>query len=122
MKRKIVNISDKKAKDLSLKVGADVVLGLEKKNSILFKNKKIGRLSKKIDFHVLIVMANEGCSTKYIFSKVKKYSKPLYFNINKRFFKTNYLVKSNNDLENVVFNKYPKIILISVFKNGFIKR
>ena len=42
MKRKIVNISDKKAKDLGLKVGADVVLGLEKKNSILFKSGKIG--------------------------------------------------------------------------------
>ena len=109
MKKRILNISNKKAKDLAYKVGSDVVLGLEKKNSILFKNKKIGRLNKKIDFHVLIVMANEGCSTKYIFSKVKKYSKPLYFNINKRFFETNYLVQSNNDLENVVFKKYSKI-------------
>ena len=96
IKKRILKISNKKAKDLAYKVGFDVVLGLEKKNSILFKNKKIARLNKKIYFHVLIVMANEGCSTKYIFSKVKKYSKPLYFNINKRFFETNYLVHSNN--------------------------
>ena len=115
MKKRIINISNKKAKDLAYKVGSDVVLGLEKKNSILFKNKKIGRLNKKIDFHVLIVMANEGCSTKYIFSKVKKYSKPLYFNINKRFFETNYLVQSNNDLENVVFKKYSKIKNLKYF-------
>ena len=115
MKKRILNISNKKAKDLAYKVGSDVVLGLEKKNSILFKNKKIGRLNKKIDFHVLIVMANEGCSTKYIFSKVKKYSKPLYFNINKRFFETNYLVQSNNDLENVVFKKYSKIKNLKYF-------
>ena len=115
MKKKILNISNKKAKDLAYKVGSDVVLGLEKKNSILFKNKKIGRLNKKIYFHVLIVMANEGCSTKYIFSKVKKYSKPLYFNINKRFFETNYLVQSNNDLENVVFKKYSKIKNLKYF-------
>ena len=115
MKKRILNISNKKAKDLPYKVGSDVVLGLEKKNSILFKNKKIGRLNKKIDFHVLIVMANEGCSTKYIFSKVKKYSKPLYFNINKRFFETNYLVQSNNDLENVVFKKYSKIKNLKYF-------
>ena len=115
MKKRILNISNKKAKDLAYKVGSDVVLGLEKKNSILFKNKKIGRLKKKIDFHVLIVMANEGCSTKYIFSKVKKYSKPLYFNINKRFFETNYLVQSNNDLENVVFKKYSKIKNLKYF-------
>ena len=109
MKKKILNISNKKAKDLAYKVGSDVVLGLEKKNSILFKNKKIGRLNKKIDFHVLIVMANVGCSTKYIFSKVTKYSKSLYFNTNKRFFETNYLAQSNNDLENIVFKKYSKI-------------
>ena len=115
MKKRILNISNKKAKDLAYKVGSDVVLGLEKKNSILFKNKKIGRLNKKIDFHVLIVMADEGCSTKYIFSKVKKYSKPLYFNINKRFFETNYLVQSNNDLENVVFKKYSKIKNLKYF-------
>ncbi len=115
MKKRIINISNKKAKDLAYKVGSDVVLGLEKKNSILFKNKKIGRLNKKIDFHVLIVMANEGCSTKYIFSKVKKYSKPLYFNINKRFFDTNYLIQSNNDLENVVFKKYSKIKNLKYF-------
>ena len=115
MKKRILNISNKKAKDLAYKVGSDVVLGLEKKNSILFKNKKIGRLNNKIDFHVLIVMANEGCSTKYIFSKVKKYSKPLYFNINKRFFETNYLVQSNNDLENVVFKKYSKIKNLKYF-------
>ena len=115
MKKRILNISNKKAKDLAYKVGSDVVLGLEKKNSILFKNKKIGRLNKKIGFYVLIVMANEGCSTKYIFSKVKKYSKPLYFNINKRFFETNYLVQSNNDLENVVFKKYSKIKNLKYF-------
>ena len=115
MKKRILNISNKKAKDLAYKVGSDVVLGLEKKNSILFKNKKIGRLNNKIDFHVLIVMANEGCSTKYIFSKVKKYSKPLYFNINKRFFDTNYLIQSNNDLENVVFKKYSKIKNLKYF-------
>ena len=115
MKKRILNISNKKVKYLAYKVGSDVVLGLEKKNSILFKNKKIGRLNKKIYFHVLIVMANEGCSTKYIFSKVKKYSKPLYFNINKRFFDTNYLIQSNNDLEHVVFKKYSKIKNLKYF-------
>ena len=37
MKKKIVNIPEKKVKELAYKVGADVVLGLEKKNSILFQ-------------------------------------------------------------------------------------
>ena len=98
-----------KVKELAYKVGADVVLGLEKKNSILFKNGKIGRLNNKVNFHVLIVMPKFGCSTKNIFSRVKNFSKPLYFNANKSFFKANNLVQSNNDLENIVFKKYSKI-------------
>ena len=40
IKKKIFNISNKKAKEIAYKVGSDVVLGLEKKNSILFKNGK----------------------------------------------------------------------------------
>ena len=86
-----------------------------KKNLILFKNGKIGQLRKKINFHVLIVKPNIGCSTKSIFSKVRKYSKPLYFNANKRFFEKNYLIKSNNDLEKIVFKKYSKIKKLKYF-------
>ena len=69
-KKKIVNISSKKIKELTYKVGADVILGLEKKNSILLKSGKTIRLNNKLNFHVLIVMPKFGCSTKNIFSKV----------------------------------------------------
>ena len=40
IKKKIVKISEKKVFELSNKVGSDVVLGLEKKNSILFNDGK----------------------------------------------------------------------------------
>ena len=109
IKKKILNLSNNKVEKLSYKVGFDVALGLVKKNSILFKNRKIGRLNNKINFHVLIVMPNVSCSTKYIYSRVRKYSKSLYFKNNKRFFESSYLARSNNDLENIVFKKYPKI-------------
>ena len=115
MKKKIVNISSKKAKELANKVGADVFLGLEKKNSILFKSGKIARLNNKLNFYVLIVMPKFGCSTKSIFSRVRKFSKPMYFKANKSFFKTNNLVNSNNDLENIVFKKHPKIKNLKFF-------
>ena len=115
IKKKIVNISIKKAKELANKVGADVFLGLEKKNSILFKTGKIARLNNRMNFYVLIVMPKFGCSTKNIFSRVQKYSKPLYFNGNKSFFTTNNLVQSNNDLESIVFKKYPKIKNLKYF-------
>ena len=90
-------------------------MGLERKNSILFKNGKVGRLKNKINFYVLIAKPNIDCSTKDIYANVRKYSKSLYNNKNKRFFKKSYLVKSRNDLENVVFKKYPKIKNLKYF-------
>ena len=109
IKKKIVNISAKKVKEIAHEVSADVVLGLEKKNSILLKNGKTVRLNNKLNFYVLIAMPKFGCSTKNIFSRVMKFSKPLYFKRNKAFFKINNLVQSKNDLENIVFKKYSKI-------------
>ncbi len=111
MKKKIVSISAKKAKELAYKIGADVVLGLEKKNSILLRNGKTIRLNDKLNFHVLITIPKIGCSTRDIFSRVRKFSKPSYFKRNKIFFGTKNLVQSNNDLENIVFKKY------SIIKN-----
>ena len=115
IKKKIVNISPNKAKELAYKVGSDVFLGIEKKNSILLKSGIILRLNNKVNFHILIVMPKFGCSTKNIFSRVKKFSKPLYFNGYKSFFRTNNLVQSNNDLESIVFKKYPIIKNLKYF-------
>jgi len=109
MKKKIVNISHKKAQEIAYKIGFDVVLGLEKKNSILLKNGNVIRLDNKLNFHVLIVIPRIGCSTRDIFSRVRTFSKPLYFNKNKIFFRTNNLIKLNNDLEKIVYKKYPII-------------
>ena len=109
IEKKIISIPKKKVIEMAHKVGSDVVLGLERKNSILFKNGKIGRLKNKINFHVLIVKPNVGCSTKDIYANVRKYSKPLYINKSKRFFDKSYLAQSRNDLEDIAFQKYPKI-------------
>ena len=109
IKEKIINISAKRVKKIAYEVGADVVLGLEKKNSILLKNGKTVRLNNKLNFYVLIAMPKFGCSTKNIFSRVMKFSKPTYFKRNKAFFKIKNLVQSKNDLENIVFKKYSKI-------------
>ena len=67
IKKNFFYISTKKIKELAYKVGSDVFLGLEKKNSILLKSGKIIRLKNKVNFHVLIVMPKFGCSTKNIF-------------------------------------------------------
>ncbi len=109
IKENILNITKKKAEQLSYKVGSDVILGLERKNTILFKNGKIGRLKKKLNYHILIAMPNFGCSSKKIYKKFNGFSKSLYFKTNKQLFKLRNLIKSKNDLENVVFKKYLKV-------------
>ena len=113
--KQIISISSKKLEKLVYQVGSDTILGLEKKNSILLKNGKVKRLNCKLNFHVLIVMPNFGCSTQDIFSRVKKFSKPSYFTKNISLFKTENLVKSKNDLENIVTNKYLKIKKLKYF-------
>jgi len=115
MKKKIVNISAKKAEEIAYKIGEDVILGLEKKNSILSKNDTIIRIKKKINFHVLIAMPKFGCSTKNIFLRVKQFSKPEYIRADKRLFETKNLIQSNNDLESIVFKKYSKIKHLKYF-------
>ncbi len=115
IKKKIINISIKKLNELAYEVGSDVILGLERKNSILKKNGKIVRLNNNLNLYVLIVMPKFGCATGDIFSKTKKFSRPLYFKPKKSFFSIKSLVQSNNDLENIVFKKYPKISNLKYF-------
>ena len=115
VKKKIINISNKKIEEIAYNVGSDVPLGLKKKNSILFKDGKIKRLNNKVNFHVLIIKPNINCSTKLVYAGVKKYSKSLYTNKSNLFFKTNSLIKSHNDLEDVVFKKYLKIKNLKYF-------
>ena len=85
------------------------------------KNGQVVRLNKKINFFVLITMPKFGCSTKHIFSKVKKLSKPSYFNANNDLFRQKNLVQSNNHLENIVLKKYKKVNDLKYFILGLPK-
>ena len=115
VKKKIISISKKKIFELANEIGSDVPLGLERKNSILLKSGKILRLNYKTNFHILVVRPNFGCSTKKIYSNLKKYSKPQYTNSNEVLFKKSHLLKSSNALENVTFKKYPRIKKLKYF-------
>ena len=63
----------------------------------------------------MIVKPNVNCSTRYIYSKVKSYSEPIYSYNNGSFFKSDVLVKSRNDLEKVVFKKYSNVKKLKQF-------
>ena len=115
IKKKFINISKKRILKITSLIGSDVILGMYSKNLILKSNKKIKEFSIKNPFHILIVKPNFGCSTGEIYANIKKFKKPKFHRPSKKMFEINYLKKTQNDLENVSFSKYPKIHRLKIF-------
>ena len=115
IKNKKLTINTKEISEISSKIGSDVVIGLQKKTSILYGNGNVKHLNNKINLYTLLIRPNFGCSTKTVYNKVKSFSKPV-FKINK-ITNINYKSLSNlkNDLEEPAFKKYPKLKEIKIF-------
>ena len=109
LKKKIINLKEKALRNIANSVGSDVILGIKPKNIVLFSNKKLIKIKKKLNFHILIVKPNFGCSTKEIYSKVRKFSKPKFIKPSRQIFHIKKLKKFENSLQPIVFNKYPKL-------------
>tara|TARA_B100000795_G_C22688664_1_gene394709 strand:+ start:155 stop:1000 length:846 start_codon:yes stop_codon:yes gene_type:complete len=111
---------------LTSQIGSDVILGTKSGNIILSSRGKIKRYDKNIKFYTLVVKPSFGCSTKYIFSKVKSYSKHQFSTPKQEMFSAEYLKTLNNDLEKIVFKKYPEIkkiksFLLTIPNNVFVR-
>ena len=89
------------------KIGSDVMLGIEKKNSILQGNRKLFRSNKKIGLYTIIIKPNFGCSTEKIYKNIKSFSKPALNKNNNKLFSVSNIISLKNDLEKVAFKKYP---------------
>ncbi|NQW08188.1 MAG: 4-(cytidine 5'-diphospho)-2-C-methyl-D-erythritol kinase [Candidatus Pelagibacter sp.] len=113
--KKILKIKNEELKNLTAKIGSDVILGIRPTNTILSSNGKIKKFDKKIKLYVLVVKPEFGCSTKYIYSKVNSFSKPQFNSPQQKMFKLEYLKTLNNDLEKIALNKYPKLNKIKSF-------
>jgi 4-diphosphocytidyl-2-C-methyl-D-erythritol kinase len=113
--KKIIKINKEELLKLTKSIGSDVVLGLNPINTILSSSGKIRKYKKQIQFHTLIVKPNFGCSTKYIYSKVKSFSKPQFNFSKKSMFNKSYLQNLNNDLELIALEKYPELKKIRLF-------
>ena len=109
IKKKIVKIDKKKIMQISNLVGSDVILGLNSSNLIINSSNKIKYFKKCKKFHTLIVKPNFGCSTKEIYSKVRKFNKPEIMKPSKNMFNFEYLKKKSNSLEQIALSKYPKL-------------
>ena len=115
VKKKIIRISKKELEKISHLIGSDVVLGLNSTNSILNSKNQIKCFKNYKKFYVLLVKPNFGCSTKYIYSKVKKFSKARLLKPNKNMFNNKFLKKIGNSLEPIAFSKYNKLKMIKLF-------
>ena len=115
VKKKIIKMSKKKMIELSNSIGSDVVLGLYTRTLILRENNEINVLPFKKNFFILIVKPKFGCSTKMIYSKIKKFSKAEFNSNIKDLLNLKFLKKKKNDLEIIAFNKYPKLKKLKIF-------
>ena len=120
-KKKIINTNRHNLESICRLIGSDVVLGLNSNHSILYSRNKIKYFSKIKRFYVLIVKPNFGCSTKYIYSKVKKIQKAKLKKPTKRMFNFDYLKKMNNSLELIAISKYYKLRSIKLFLENLSK-
>ena len=114
IKKKLIKISKKETYEICNLVGSDVILGIYSNNLILRSNNTITNFLIKRNIFTLIVKPNFGCSTKEIYSKVKKFRKAKFNQPLKNMFDLDFFKKMNNDLERIALNEYPRL---SVLKN-----
>ena len=121
IKNQKINLSSKEIIKISSKIGSDVVIGLQKKTSVLYGDGNVKCLNNKINLYTLLVKPNFGCSTKAIYNHVRSFSKPVFkkhkkININHKF-----ISNLKNDLEEPAFRKYPKLKKIKIFMQNLDK-
>jgi len=122
----ILKIKKNELIKLTSQIGSDVILGIKPSNTILSDNGSMKKYNNKIRFYTLVVKPSFGCSTKYIYSKVKIFSKPQFSLPKSKMFEVKYLKDLNNDLEKIAFKKYPELkkiksFLSSVQNNIFVR-
>ena len=108
-----IKLKKTKIIDLAKKVGFDVPISLEKRNTFLTgKDAQILRLNKKFRLDLLIIYPNIFCSTKKIYQKNKKLNpnkSQFFLNIKNNKKLIHFLKNNDNDLEQIVIKIYPKI-------------
>ena len=126
IKYKIIKLSKKQISSICKSISSDVILGLNSTYTVLKSNSEIKQLKNCKKFYTLIVKPNFGCSTKIIYSGVKKFSRPKFNKISKKMIKFDYLKNLNNSLEPIAFSKFPKLKSIKYYlekssNKGFVR-
>ena len=109
IKKKIIKISTEELRKICNLIGSDVILGINPKFTILNTRHKIIRYMNIKKIYTLLIKPKFGCSTKAIYSKVKKFSRPKFLCPSRKMFDLDFLNQMNNSLEHVAFLQYPKL-------------
>ncbi|MBL6857514.1 MAG: 4-(cytidine 5'-diphospho)-2-C-methyl-D-erythritol kinase [Pelagibacteraceae bacterium] len=122
------NINERLMKIFEAEIGSDFRLFFYR-HSFQKNLKKIIKFKKRYTFNFMLIYPNINCSTKKVYSKVKKFSLPLKNDLSKIRSKRKYLqfLQSEiNDLQSIVEKKYPKIKkilnLLKIQKNCLFSR
>ena len=115
IKKKIIKLTKIKIEKLCNSIGSDVILGINFSSSILKSNNKIKKFTKCPKYNTLLVKPNIGCSTKKIYSGLRKFTNPNLNSPKKQMFSSNYLIQQVNALEKIAFLKYPRLKNIKLF-------
>ena len=114
-----LNINQRKLYKIANKIGSDVPLGFEIRNTFLMGGKKyLKRFKGKLKLHVILANPGIKCLSKDIYSKNKQFSNSYQKKINSNFqklFALNNIKLDRNDLEQVVFKLYPKVKTLNTF-------
>ena len=92
-----------------------MILGINPTNTILKSNNTLKKFFNCQRLYTLLVKPNFGCSTKKIYSGVKKFTKPAFSVPKKNMFGFKFLINQENALEKIAFSKYPKLKKIKTF-------
>ena len=115
LKNRIIKLNKKKILEIANSIGSDVILGINPISTVLSSKNVIKKFSKSPKFYTLLVRPNFGCSTKKIYSGVKKFTKPMFNNPKKNMLGLKFLLKQENSLEKIAFSKYPKLKKLKSF-------
>ncbi len=115
VKKKFIKINKKKLQNICSLIGSDVILGIDSTSTILKSNNEMKKFTNCPKFYTLLVKPNFGCSTKKIYSGVKKVTKPKFNDPKKIMFSSSFLSRQENALEKIAFQKYPKLKRIKIF-------
>ena len=118
LKKKLIKVNKNQIYEIAQEIGSDVILGLASTNCILTSKNELKSFRNCKRLYTLIVKPNFGCSTKMIYSCVKKFNKVKITKPSRKMFNLDFLKKMSNSLEEVALNKYNSLKKIKSYLNN----